>query len=271
MAVPSGHDTRDFEFATIKFNLPMIQVVFSRMQKRYWWQPISPMATGAADNSANFEIAVARQASRPQPPKTKRLHPTPGCEARGSASARSMGTSCRDWRFSRNQRYGVSRFRLLLEPGYRTARNLPRSASAGKAAVLPLLPPVARRLQTDTPTRPAATVTMRANHELELNLPDGARRETNTLCRNGPASPAGITSASTSMPFAKSSNGNVRAARTRRTVYWMGREGRPAVRLESRQGRRHAIGRGFIRAAGQSTPSACISCTRGSGTRRCST
>ena len=159
MAVP-GHDTRDFEFAT-KFSLPIVQVV----------QP--PGATdwrgfvddGLAVNSTGKELSLD---GLPTPEAKRKI--TTWLETRGLGK-KTVNYKLRDWLFSR-QRYWGEPFPIVWNQGsdgnpYH--EGLPESA-------LPLLPPV---LDDYKPTPDGQPPLARARDW--VNLPDGSKRETNTM------------------------------------------------------------------------------------------
>jgi len=159
MAVP-GHDTRDFEFAT-KFNLPIVQVV----------EPPAGMDShgyvddGVSVNSTGADISISGLST----PDAKRK--ISGWLEAKQLGKRTVNYKLRDWLFSR-QRYWGEPFPILWKTGpdgqaYHEA--LPESA-------LPLLPP---RLDDYKPTPDGQPPLARAKDWVAL--PDGSRRETNTM------------------------------------------------------------------------------------------
>jgi leucyl-tRNA synthetase len=159
MAVP-GHDTRDFEFAT-KFNLPIVQVVEPPAGQD--WHGF--VDDGLAMNSANAEISL--NGLRTPEAKSKI---TAWLESKGLGK-RTINYKIRDWLFSR-QRYWGEPFPIIWKNGpegkpYHEA--LPESA-------LPVFPPP---LDDYKPTPDGQPPLARA--ALWANLPDGSKRETNTM------------------------------------------------------------------------------------------
>jgi leucyl-tRNA synthetase len=159
MAVP-GHDTRDFEFAT-KFNLPVVQVV--EPPAGVDWHGY--VEDGVAVNSAGSDISIS---GLPTPEAKRKI--TTWLESK-QLGHKTINYKLRDWLFSR-QRYWGEPFPILWKAGpdgqaYHEA--LPESA-------LPLLPPP---LDDYKPTPDGQPPLARAKDW--VNLPDGSRRETNTM------------------------------------------------------------------------------------------
>ena len=159
MAVP-GHDTRDFEFAT-KFNLPIVQVV-EPPAGMDWHGYVDD---GVSVNSTGADISISGLST----PDAKRK--ISGWLEAKQLGKRTVNYKLRDWLFSR-QRYWGEPFPILWKTGpdgqaYHEA--LPESA-------LPLLPP---RLDDYKPTPDGQPPLARAKDWVAL--PDGSRRETNTM------------------------------------------------------------------------------------------
>jgi leucyl-tRNA synthetase len=154
MAVPA-HDTRDLEFAG-KFNLPVVQVVEPPGGKN--WRGF--VDEGVAINSANQELALN---GLPTSEAKKKI--TAWLESKGLGK-KTINYKLRDWLFSR-QRYWGEPFPIIWKDGHHEA--LPESA-------LPVLPP---SLTDYKPTASGEPPLARAKDW--VNLPDGSRRETNTM------------------------------------------------------------------------------------------
>jgi leucyl-tRNA synthetase len=187
MAVP-GHDNRDFEFAR-QFRLPIRSVVARLEPSRllgadpratfhvivlpvgeagkvaYVSHDVCDEGEGYAVNSANAEITIN---GLPTPEAKRKI--TAWLESK-QLGKRTVNYKLRDWLFSR-QRYWGEPFPILWKSGpdgqvYHEA--LPESA-------LPLLPPP---LDDYKPTPDGQPPLARAKDW--VNLPDGSRRETNTM------------------------------------------------------------------------------------------
>jgi len=159
MAVP-GHDTRDYEFAT-KFSLPIVKVV--EPPPGIDWHGY--VEDGISVNSAGADISIS---GLPTPEAKRKI--TALLESK-QLGKRTINYKLRDWLFSR-QRYWGEPFPILWKNGsdgraYHEA--LPDSA-------LPLLPPP---LDDYKPTPDGQPPLARAKDW--VNLPDGSRRETNTM------------------------------------------------------------------------------------------
>jgi leucyl-tRNA synthetase len=159
MAVP-GHDTRDFEFAT-KFDLPIVQVVQPPAGKD--WQGF--VDDGTAVNSANAEISLNGLAT----PEAK-AKISAWLEGRGLGH-KTINYKLRDWLFSR-QRFWGEPFPIIWKTG---ADGRPYHEAVPESA-LPVLPP---SLTDYKPTASGEPPLARAQDW--VNLPDGSRRETNTM------------------------------------------------------------------------------------------
>jgi leucyl-tRNA synthetase len=161
MAVP-GHDERDMEFAT-KFNLPIVQVV--QPPEGTDWRGY--VDDGIAVNSANKEISLN---GLPTPEAKRKI--TDWLEAKGLGK-KTINYKLRDWLFSR-QRYWGEPFPIIWKPdgkGNYHHEALPESA-------LPLLPP---QLDDYTPRPGTDAQPPLARATDWVNLPDGSKRETNTM------------------------------------------------------------------------------------------
>src|SRR5256884_370882 len=160
MAVP-GHDTRDLEFAR-KFNLPIVQVV-QPLDTKTNWQGF--VGDGIAVNSTAAGISL-NDASTVEAKKKI----TYWLESK-SLGKRTINYKLRDWLFSR-QRYWGEPFPIIWRQDARGNwfhEALPESA-------LPVQPPP---LDDYKPTPDGQPPLARAKDW--VNLPDGSRRETNTM------------------------------------------------------------------------------------------
>jgi leucyl-tRNA synthetase len=155
MAVP-GHDTRDLEFAR-EFDLP-VRVVVEAPQGQ---ESIGFVGDGVSVNSGFIS-------GLPTPEAKKKI--TAWLEEKGLGRP-TVNYKLRDWLFSR-QRYWGEPFPIVWEPspgGQLRHQALPESA-------LPLLPP---DLSDFKPTASGEPPLARAKQWVEL--PDGSKRETNTM------------------------------------------------------------------------------------------
>ena len=159
MAVP-GHDTRDLEFAT-RFNLPILQVVQPPGSEE--WRGF--VQDGTAVNSASAEISLN---GLPTPEAKRKI--TLWLESKGLGK-KMINYKLRDWLFSR-QRYWGEPFPIV----WKTAPSGEQYHEALRETALPLLPP---SLEDYKPTADGQPPLARAAGW--LNLPDGSRRETNTM------------------------------------------------------------------------------------------
>ena len=159
MAVP-GHDTRDLEFAT-KFKLPVVQVVQPPAGKD-WHGYVDD---GIAVNSASAEISLN---SLPTPEAKGKI--TAWLESNGLGK-KTINYKLRDWLFSR-QRYWGEPFPIVWKTG---SDGQPYHEGLPETA-LPVLPPP---LEDYKPTPDGQPPLARARDW--VNLPDGSRRETNTM------------------------------------------------------------------------------------------
>ena len=159
MAVP-GHDTRDFEFATL-FNLPVLQVVQPTGTQE--WRGF--VDDGFAVNSANAQLSLDGL-----PTQEAKSKITTWLETQGFGK-KMVNFKLRDWLFSR-QRYWGEPFPIVWKrdaEGNLFHEALPESA-------LPLLPPI---LDDYKPTPDGQPPLARARDWVQL--PDGATRETNSM------------------------------------------------------------------------------------------
>jgi len=150
MAVPA-HDTRDFAFAE-EFDLPILQVVAPPADEN--WQGFT--GEGTAVNSGPLDGLPTSEAK-------KAITAWLEEQDRGEAQ---INYKLRDWLFSR-QRYWGEPFPIVWKNGRHEA--LPESE-------LPLLAP---ELEDYNPTGDPEPLLSKAAEWVEL--PDGARRETNTM------------------------------------------------------------------------------------------
>jgi leucyl-tRNA synthetase len=159
MGVP-GHDTRDYEFA-VKFQLPIVQVV-QPPEGKDWRGYVDD---GLSVNSANAELSLD---GLPTPEAKRKI--TAWLESR-NLGKKTVNYKLRDWLFSR-QRYWGEPFPIVWKTnasGETYHEALPESA-------LPLLPPP---LEDYKPTPDGQPPLARAADW--LSLPDGSKRETNTM------------------------------------------------------------------------------------------
>src|SRR5439155_7456824 len=183
MAVP-GHDQRDFDFAT-RFGLGIVEVVSpgdgpgarlsgaaagSAAKIAAGQETRAPLKAAFVDegvnvNSSNAEISLN---ALPTPDAKKKI--TGWLESKGLGK-RTINYKLRDWLFSR-QRYWGEPFPIIWKKdtqGNWVHAALPESA-------LPVLPPP---LEDYKPTPDGQPPLARAKDR--VNLPDGSRRETNTM------------------------------------------------------------------------------------------
>jgi leucyl-tRNA synthetase len=155
MAVPA-HDTRDLEFAN-QFRLPVVQVVQPPDPATDWRGFVDD---GTSVNSTGPDVAIT---GLPTPEAKRKI--TAWLEARGHGR-KTVNYKLRDWLFSR-QRYWGEPFPIIWRQGQHEA--VPEAA-------LPVLPPP---LDDYKPTADGQPPLTRAAEW--VTLPDGARRETNTM------------------------------------------------------------------------------------------
>ena len=158
MAVP-GHDTRDLEFAR-KFDLPIVQVV--QPPEGNDWRGY--VEDGISVNSANSEISL-NGLTTAEAKKTI----TTWLQSEGHGE-RTINYKLRDWLFCR-QRYWGEPFPIVWKNG-----NEAWYPEALPECELPVLPPP---LDDYKPTSEGQPPLDRA--ESWVNLPDGSKRETNTM------------------------------------------------------------------------------------------
>ena len=180
MAVPA-HDERDFEFAT-KFGLEIVEVVSpgdgpgarpsrtAAAKSAAGQETRAPLKAAFVDegvnvNSANAEISLD---GLPTPEAKKKI--TDWLESKGLGK-RTINYKLRDWLFSR-QRYWGEPFPIVWKQG--ASGNWFHEALSESA--LPVLPPP---LDDYKPTPDGQPPLARAKDW--VNLPDGSRRETNTM------------------------------------------------------------------------------------------
>jgi leucyl-tRNA synthetase len=160
MAVPA-HDTRDLEFAT-KFHLPVVQVVQPPDPKTDWRGFVDD---GISVNSTGPEVSIT---GLPTAEAKRKI--TAWLESKGLGK-KTINYKLRDWLFSR-QRYWGEPFPIVWKrdaQGHVHHEALPEDA-------LPVLPP---RLDDYKPTADGQPPLARAQDW--VNLPDGSKRETNTM------------------------------------------------------------------------------------------
>ena len=160
MAVPA-HDTRDFEFAQ-KFKLPIVQVVQPPDAKTDWQGFVGD---GTSVNSTGPEVSL-----NGLPTAEAKRKITDWLESK-ALGKRTINYKLRDWLFSR-QRYWGEPFPIVWKRD--SAGNLYHEALPESA--LPVLPP---ELTDYKPTATGEPPLARAKDW--VNLPDGSRRETNTM------------------------------------------------------------------------------------------
>ncbi|MCL5096644.1 MAG: leucine--tRNA ligase [Candidatus Omnitrophica bacterium] len=150
MAVPA-HDTRDLEFAR-KFDLPVRLVVQA---------PAGQESIGFVGDGTNVNSGLLD--GLPTPEAKKKINAWLETNGRG---CRTINYKLRDWLFSR-QRYWGEPFPIIWRNGHHEA--LPEGE-------LPIEPPVLDDYKPTTSGEPPL-----ARAESWVNLPDGSRRETNTM------------------------------------------------------------------------------------------
>ena len=203
MAVP-GHDTRDFEFAT-KFNLPIVQVVQPPEGKD--WRGF--VDDGKAVNSANTDISLNGL------PTAEAKHKITDWLESNHLGKKTINYKLRDWLFSR-QRYWGEPFPIIWKTG---ADGQPFHTSLQESA-LPVLPPA---LDDYKPTPDGQPPLARAKDW--VNLPDGSKRETNTM-------PQWAGSCWYYLRYLDANNGQAFVGKEAE-AYWMGTTGSPKPKAQS--------------------------------------
>jgi leucyl-tRNA synthetase len=160
MAVPA-HDTRDFEFAQA-FSLPIVQVVAPNDPAVDWQGFVDD---GMAVNSDSADLSLN---GLPTPEAKRKI--VDWLEANGLGE-RTINYKLRDWLFSR-QRYWGEPFPII----WKRDSNGNAFHEALPADALPLVPPP---LEDFRPTADAQPPLARATDW--VNLPDGSKREVNTM------------------------------------------------------------------------------------------
>jgi leucyl-tRNA synthetase len=161
MAVPA-HDERDFAFAD-KFNLPIVQVV-QPPEGRDWKGYVDD---GTAINSASPDISINGLSTVEAKKKI-----TTWLQSNGLGK-KTINYKLRDWLFSRQSYWGEP-FPIIWKQdaqGNSYHEALPEGS-------LPLLPP---ELADYTPKPSAEAQPPLARAQDWVNLPDGSKRETNTM------------------------------------------------------------------------------------------